>query len=87
MGVISRNEGMTAECSWIVNRAGFGFTTSVSVGGDPLIRTPPEKNLGMFERDPKTEDSSKKCRKGRFSDMLHRSFKEIPESHQKRLPD
>ncbi len=55
VGVISRSGGMTAECSWMVKRAGFGVTTSVSVGGDPLIGTPPKNILGMFERDPKTK--------------------------------
>jgi succinyl-CoA synthetase alpha subunit len=54
VGVISRSGGMTAECSWMVKRAGFGVTTSVSIGGDPLIGSPPKDILAMFEKDPDT---------------------------------
>jgi succinyl-CoA synthetase alpha subunit len=54
VGVISRSGGMTAECSWMVKRAGFGVSTSVSIGGDPLIGSPPGTILGLFEKDPKT---------------------------------
>ncbi|MBI4496119.1 MAG: CoA-binding protein [Deltaproteobacteria bacterium] len=52
IGVISRSGGMTAECSWMVKRAGFGVSTSVSLGGDPLIGSPPAAVLSLFERDP-----------------------------------
>lgn len=55
VGVVSRSGGMTAECSWMVKRAGFGISTSVSVGGDPLIGSSPKTILGMFEQDPKTK--------------------------------
>ncbi len=55
VGVISRSGGMTAECSWMVKRAGAGISTSVSIGGDPLIGSPPKVILGMFEEDPKTK--------------------------------
>jgi succinyl-CoA synthetase alpha subunit len=39
----------------MVKRAGFGVSTSVSIGGDPLIGTPPKDILRMFENDPKTK--------------------------------
>ena len=55
VGVVSRSGGMTAECSWMVKRAGFGISTSVSIGGDPLIGSPPKTVLGMFEQDQKTK--------------------------------
>jgi len=55
VGVISRSGGQTAECSWMVKRAGFGVSTSVSIGGDPLIGSTPKKNLNMFEQDSKTK--------------------------------
>lgn len=55
VGVISRSGGMTAECSWMVKRAGFGVSTSVSIGGDPLIGSPPKAILSIFEKDPKTK--------------------------------
>ena len=55
VGVISRSGGMTAECSWMVKKAGFGVSTSVSLGGDPLIGSPPKTILALFEKDPKTK--------------------------------
>lgn len=55
VGVISRSGGMTAECSWMVKRAGFGVSTAVSIGGDPLIGSPPRDILARFEKDPKTK--------------------------------
>jgi succinyl-CoA synthetase alpha subunit len=55
VGVVSRSGGMTAECSWMVKRAGFGVSTSVSIGGDPLIGSPPRTILGMFGQDQKTK--------------------------------
>jgi succinyl-CoA synthetase alpha subunit len=54
IGVVSRSGGMTAECSWMVKRAGFGVSTSVSIGGDPLIGSSPKAILTMFGKDPKT---------------------------------
>lgn len=55
VGVISRSGGMTAECSWMVKKAGFGISTSVSIGGDPLIGSPPKNILAKFEKDPDTQ--------------------------------
>jgi len=55
VGVISRSGGMTAECSWMVKRAGYGVSTSVSIGGDALIGTPPHTLLPLFEADEETE--------------------------------
>ena len=55
VGVISRSGGMTAECSWMVKRAGYGVSTSVSIGGDPLIGSPPKAILKLFEQDPQTQ--------------------------------
>jgi succinyl-CoA synthetase alpha subunit len=55
VGIISRSGGMTAECSWMVKKAGFGVSTSVSIGGDPLIGSPPKAILSLFEKDPKTK--------------------------------
>lgn len=55
VGVISRSGGMAAECSWMVKRAGFGVSTTVSIGGDPLIGSPPRDLLVSFENDPLTK--------------------------------
>jgi succinyl-CoA synthetase alpha subunit len=53
-GVISRSGGMTAECAWMVKRAGFGVSTCVSIGGDPIIGSTPKDILAMFQADPET---------------------------------
>jgi succinyl-CoA synthetase alpha subunit len=55
VGVISRSGGMTAETSWMVKRAGYGVSTSVSIGGDALIGSPPKELLALFEQDPATK--------------------------------
>ncbi|MCI2426082.1 CoA-binding protein [Candidatus Acetothermia bacterium] len=55
IGVISRSGGMTAESSWMVKRAGYGVSTSISIGGDALIGTPPQALLPLFEADDETE--------------------------------
>jgi len=54
VGVISRSGGMTAEVSWMVKRAGFGVSTSVSIGGDALIGSTIKDLLELFEEDPQT---------------------------------
>ncbi len=55
VGVISRSGGMTAESSWMVKRAGYGVSTSVSIGGDALIGSPPKDLLALFQDDAETE--------------------------------
>lgn len=55
VGVISRSGGMTAECAWMVKRAGLGVSTCVSVGGDALIGSTPKDILERFEHDPATK--------------------------------
>lgn len=54
VGVISRSGGMTAEISWMIKRAGYGVSTSVSIGGDALIGTTISDLLALFEADPQT---------------------------------
>ncbi len=55
VGVISRSGGMTAETSWMVKRAGYGVSTSISIGGDALIGSTIRDLLELFEHDPGTE--------------------------------
>jgi succinyl-CoA synthetase alpha subunit len=54
VGVISRSGGMTAETSWMVKRAGYGVSTSISIGGDALIGSTISDLLPLFEQDPGT---------------------------------
>lgn len=55
VGVISRSGGMTAETSWMVKRAGYGVSTSISIGGDALIGTSISDLLKLYQADPETE--------------------------------
>ncbi|MBV7337344.1 CoA-binding protein [Chloroflexi bacterium TSY] len=55
IGVISRSGDMTAEIAHMVQRADFGVSTAISVGGDALIGSPPAKLLRRFEQDPETD--------------------------------
>ncbi len=55
VGVISRSGGMTAEVSWMVKRAGYGVSTSISIGGDALIGSTIKDLLPLFEADPGTQ--------------------------------
>ena len=54
VGVISRSGGMTAETAWMVKKAGFGISTSISIGGDPFIGSTPVDLLELFEKDNDT---------------------------------
>lgn len=55
VGVISRSGGMTAETAWMVKRAGYGVSTCISIGGDPIIGTPPVELLKLFQEDKDTD--------------------------------
>jgi succinyl-CoA synthetase alpha subunit len=55
VGVISRSGGMTAETSYMVKQAGYGVSTSVSIGGDALIGSSPARLLKMFQDDADTQ--------------------------------
>jgi succinyl-CoA synthetase alpha subunit len=84
VGVISRSGGMTAEVSWMVKRAGYGVSTSVSIGGDALIGSTIKDLLALFEADPQTravvifsepgtsqeEEAAEFIRQGRFTKPL-----------------
>ncbi len=55
IGVISRSGGMTAETSWMAKRAGRGVSTSIGIGGDPMIGSTPKDLLKLFAEDDDTE--------------------------------
>ncbi|MBI4322137.1 MAG: CoA-binding protein [Chloroflexi bacterium] len=63
-GVISRSGGMTAECAWMVKRAGFGVSTCVSIGGDPIIGSTPRDVLALFQADHETKGVVMWCEPG-----------------------
>ena len=55
VGLVSRSGTLTYEIVWEMTRAGFGQTTCVGIGGDPLPGTRFMEAMEMFEADPKTE--------------------------------
>lgn len=54
VGLISMSTGMTAETALMVKRAGFGISTCIGIGSDPLIGTTPMDLLHLFQRDEDT---------------------------------
>ncbi|MDK2384642.1 MAG: succinate--CoA ligase subunit alpha, partial [Candidatus Korarchaeota archaeon] len=54
VGVISRSGGQTTTTSWAISRAGFGITTAVHTGSEPLVGLTEAELLAMFEEDEET---------------------------------
>jgi succinyl-CoA synthetase alpha subunit len=55
IGVISRSGGQTSTLSWAVCRAGFGVSTAVHLGSEPVLGTTFSEVLPFFESDPETD--------------------------------
>ena len=55
VGVISKSGTLTYEAANQVVEAGFGITTAIGIGGDPIIGTTYIDLLKHFEKDPETE--------------------------------
>ena len=55
IGVISRSGTLSYEVSINMARAGFGQSTVVGVGADPIIFTNMSEILRLFEKDTETE--------------------------------
>ncbi len=55
IGVISRSGTLTYEIVYNLTLSGFGQSTCVGIGGDPIIGTDFVELLRMFENDPGTD--------------------------------
>ncbi|MBC7197117.1 MAG: succinate--CoA ligase subunit alpha [Deferribacterales bacterium] len=55
VGLISKSGTLTYEASNQVVKAGYGVTTAVGIGGDPIIGLSYKDLLPMFEADPETK--------------------------------
>jgi len=55
VGLISKSGTLTYEGTNQVVKAGYGITTAVGIGGDPIIGLSYNQLLPMFEADPDTE--------------------------------
>ncbi|MCA1927091.1 MAG: succinate--CoA ligase subunit alpha [Calditerrivibrio sp.] len=55
VGLISKSGTLTYEASNQIVKAGFGITTAVGIGGDPIIGLSYKQLLPMFEADPETK--------------------------------
>ncbi len=55
IGLISKSGTLTYEASNQVVKEGFGISTAVGIGGDPIIGLSYKQLLPMFEADPETK--------------------------------
>ena len=55
IGIISRSGTLSYEMAGLLNESGYGQSTMVGVGGDPVVGSRMIKILQEFEADPETE--------------------------------
>jgi succinyl-CoA synthetase alpha subunit len=55
VGLISRSGTLTYEIVYNLSQAGFGTSTCIGIGGDPIIGTSFIDVLELFKNDPETE--------------------------------
>ena len=55
IGIVSKSGGMTTETAQVVQKAGFGISTAMDIGGDKIAGTTFVEALKMFEDDPQTD--------------------------------
>ncbi len=55
IGIVSRSGTLTYEAAAQINQNGFGISSAVGIGGDPIIGTSHREIIGMFEADDETD--------------------------------
>jgi len=55
IGIVSKSGALTYEVMQILFQEGFGVSTCVGVGGDPILGTSIPEVLELFDNDPETE--------------------------------
>lgn len=55
VGIVSKSGTLTYEAADQVVRAGFGVSTAIGIGGDPIIGTTTKEALELFINDDETE--------------------------------
>lgn len=55
VGIVSKSGTLTYEAADQVVKAGYGISTAIGIGGDPIIGTTTKEAIKLFMNDPETE--------------------------------
>jgi succinyl-CoA synthetase alpha subunit len=55
IGIVSKSGTLTYEAADQIVKAGFGISTAIGIGGDPIIGTPTKGAVELLMNDPETE--------------------------------
>ncbi|MEM0449883.1 MAG: CoA-binding protein [Methanomassiliicoccales archaeon] len=55
IGVVSRSGGQTTTLSWVVCQVGFGISTAIHLGSEPILGTTFAEVLPLFQSDEETD--------------------------------
>ena len=55
VGLVSKSGTLTYEAADQITKSGFGISTAIGIGGDPIIGTTVKEAVEMFFNDKETE--------------------------------
>ena len=55
IGIVSKSGTLTYEAADQIVKAGFGISTAIGIGGDPIIGTPTKDAVQLLMEDPETD--------------------------------